>query len=194
MGAANGALGLRDRKKLRTREAIRREAMRLIEANGYANTTVEQIAEAADIATSTFFRYFPSKESVLIANDLDLVTVKALSRQPPELSSMEAFRRAIEVTFNALAADEWQAERDRLKIVLSVPELKAAQFEGYRRTVLRLAEAENLRTGRDPTDFEPRVFIGAIAGGLMAALDGPPRGIMDRMLRALDFIEAGMPL
>jgi AcrR family transcriptional regulator len=56
MGAREPALGLRDRKKIRTRETIRSEAMRLIVANGYANTTIEQIADAADIAASTFFR------------------------------------------------------------------------------------------------------------------------------------------
>ena len=75
MGEGEPALGLRDRKKIRTRDKIRSEAMRLIVANGYANTTIEQIAAAADIAPSTFFRYFPTKESVLIANDLDKVTV-----------------------------------------------------------------------------------------------------------------------
>jgi AcrR family transcriptional regulator len=56
MGAREPALGLRDRKKIRTREINRIEAMRLIVANGYANTTIEQIADAADIAASTFFR------------------------------------------------------------------------------------------------------------------------------------------
>ena len=56
--------------------------MRLIKANGYANTTIEQIADAAEIAPSTFFRYFPTKESVLMANDLDQVTINALAQQP----------------------------------------------------------------------------------------------------------------
>jgi AcrR family transcriptional regulator len=75
MGVSQQILGLRDRKKIQTGEAIRREAMRLIEENGYANTTVEQIADAAEVSPSTFFRYFPSKEMVLMANDLDNVTV-----------------------------------------------------------------------------------------------------------------------
>jgi AcrR family transcriptional regulator len=194
MGGPEQPLGLRDRKKIKTRGTIRREAMRLIEANGYANTTIEQIAEAAEIAPSTFFRYFPTKESVLMANDLDKVTVEALAQQPADVSSLQAFRHAIEITFATVSADEWQFERDRLRIVLAVPELKTAQFDEYHRTVARLAEAESRRTGRDPRDFEPRVFIGAIAGGLMAALDGPPVNIVERMYRALDFIEAGMPL
>jgi AcrR family transcriptional regulator len=56
MGVPNEGLGLRDRKKIQTRVTIRHEAMRLIEENGYANTTVEQIADAAEVSPSTFFR------------------------------------------------------------------------------------------------------------------------------------------
>jgi len=193
MGVSNQILGLRDRKKIRTREAIRREAMRLIEENGWANTTVEQIAEAAEVSPSTFFRYFPSKEMALMANDLDLVTITALERQPADMPSLQAFRRALEITMATLSEGEWRFERARLRMVLSVPELKAAQFDEYRRTVVALTEADCRRTGREPDDFEVRVFVGALAGGLMACLDGVS-GVPERMYRALDFMEAGMPL
>lgn len=186
-------LGLRDRKKIQTRDAIRREAMRLIEQNGYANTTVEQIAEAAEVSPSTFFRYFPSKEMVMMANDLDLVTIKALEQQPANMPSLQAFRRALEITMATLSEDEWRFERSRLRMVLSIPELKAAQFDEYRRTVTALTEADCRRTGREPDDFEVRVFVGALAGGLMAVLD-QASGVPERMYRALDFMEAGMPL
>jgi AcrR family transcriptional regulator len=184
---------LRDRKKIQTRRLIRNEAMRLIKENGYANTTVEQIAEAAEVSPSTFFRYFPSKEMVLIANDLDLVTVEALERQPADMASLQAFRRALEITMATLSEDEWRFERARLKMVLSIPELRAAQFDAYRRTVAMLTEADCGRTGREPDDFEVRVFVGALAGGLMAVLDRAS-GLPERMYRALDFMEAGMPL
>src|SRR6185312_5359210 len=193
MGASNQVLGLRDRKKIQTRGTIRREAMRLIEENGYANTTVEQIADAAEVSPSTFFRYFPSKEMVLMANDLDLVTIEALGQQPADMPSLQAFRRALQITMATVSEDEWRFERARLRMVLSIPELKAAQFGEYRRTVARLAEADCRRTGREPDDFEVRVFVGALAGGLMAVLDRTP-GVPERMYRALDFMEAGMPL
>src|SRR5690348_9869843 len=193
MGAGNQSLGLRDRKKLHTRRVIRNEAMRLIEENGYGNTTVEQIAEAAEVSPSTFFRYFPSKEMVLMANDLDLVTVEALEKQPADMPSLQAFRRALEITMATLSEDEWRFERARLRMVLSIPELKAAQFDEYRRTVAALTEADCRRTGREPDDFEVRVFVGALAGGLMAVLDRAS-GVPERMYRALDFMEAGMPL
>ena len=194
MTGGEPALGLRDRKKIRTRDNIRREAMRLIKANGYANTTIEQIAMAADVAPSTFFRYFPTKESVLIANDLDQVTIDALAAQPSDIPPLKAFRRALEITLTAVTAVEWRFERARLALVLMVPELKAAQLDEYRRTVARLAEAEAQRTGRDANDLEVRVFVGAMAGGLMASLDGQLSGLTERMNRTLDLLEAGMEL
>jgi AcrR family transcriptional regulator len=193
MGVTEQALGLRDRKKIQTRDTIRREAMRLIQANGYANTTIEQIADAAEVSPSTFFRYFPTKEMVLITNDLDQVTVDALSQQPRDVPTLKAFRRALEVTLATLSKDEWEFERDRQLLVLTIPELLAAQFDEYRRTVAMLAEADNRRLGRDPDDFEARVFFGALAGGLMAVLERPT-DVAKRMHQALDFIEAGMPL
>jgi AcrR family transcriptional regulator len=191
MGVSNQILGLRDRKKIKTRDTIRREAMRLIEENGYANTTVEQIAEAAEVSPSTFFRYFPSKEMVLMANDLDRVTVEALEKQPPDMPSLQAFRRALEITMATLSEAEWRFERARIRMVLSIPELKSAQFDEYRRTATALTEADCRRTGREPDDFEVRVFVGALAGGLMAVLDHAS-GVPERMYRALDFMENGM--
>lgn len=193
MGVTDGRLGLRDRKKMRTRDTIRREAMRLIDENGYASTTIEQIAAAADISPSTFFRYFPTKESVLIANDLDQVTVGALEAQPATLPSVQAFRNALETTMATLSEADWAFERNRLRVVLSVSELKAAQFDEYQRTIAHLARAECRRRGRDTDDFEVRVFVGALAGGLMAVLDDASDA-MQRMYRALDFIETGMPI
>jgi MftR C-terminal domain len=63
----------------------------------------------------------------------------------------------------------------------------------YRRVVRELSEADGRRTGRDADDFEARVLFGALAGALMAVLDREP-GSVELVYRALDFIEAGMPL
>jgi AcrR family transcriptional regulator len=193
MGAGEQTLGLRDRKKIRTRDTIRREALRLIKENGYANTTIEQIALAAEIAPSTFFRYFPSKESALIANDLDKVTIQALAAQPADMAPLRAFRRSLEITLATVSAAEWHFERARLRLVLSVPELKTAQLDEYHRTADRLAEAEARRSGRNAGDLEVRVFVGALAGGMMTALDGNPSELADRLYQTLEFMEAGMP-
>ncbi len=193
MGATIHPLGLRERKKIRTKETIQREAYRLFDENGYANTTVEQIAEAAEVSPSTFFRYFPSKELVLMADDLDRVTIEALARQPIDLTPLQAFRRAFDITMVTVSEREWELERARQRLVFSIPELKAAQFDAYGRIIRLLAEAECQRTGRVGDDFEVRVFFGVIAGALMAVIDRSP-GEVHQLYRALDFIESGMPL
>ena len=88
-------VGLRERKKARTRASIREHALRLFREQGYHATTVEQIAEAAEISPSTFFRYFPTKEDVVIQDDFDLIALESFERQPAELSVVAAFRAAV---------------------------------------------------------------------------------------------------
>ena len=65
MVVTSRAPGLRERKKLATRRAIRRAALALFESQGYAATTVEQIAQAADVAPMTVYRYFGTKEATV---------------------------------------------------------------------------------------------------------------------------------
>src|ERR1700748_3060170 len=86
--------GLRERKKAKTRAAIRDHALRLFRENGYQRTTVEQIAAAAEVSPSTFFRYFPTKEDVVLQDDMDTRMVEALERQPASLSPLSAVRAA----------------------------------------------------------------------------------------------------
>jgi AcrR family transcriptional regulator len=193
MQATDHALGLRERKKIKTRQTIRREAFRLIEENGYAATTVEQIADAAEVSPSTFFRYFPSKESVLLADDLDPMILDALAQLPADLSPIQAFRRAYEITIASMSEDQRQFENIRQRLIFSIPELKAAVYDEYFRTVSSVAEAVSRRTGRAAGDFEVRVFAGALTGAMMAAHDDAPSTV-DMVYRTLDFLDAGMPL
>jgi AcrR family transcriptional regulator len=193
MQATDRPLGLRERKKIKTRQAIRREAFRLIDENGYAATTVEQIADAADVSPSTFFRYFPSKESLLLADDLDPLIVAALDAQPPDLSPTQAIRRAYAAAMARLPAEQLEFENTRQRLMFSIPELKAAMYDEYYRTINVMAEAIGRRIGRPASDFEVRVFVGALTGAMMAAFDSAPPAA-DTIYRALDFVDAGMPL
>jgi AcrR family transcriptional regulator len=193
MQATEAPLGLRERKKIKTRQAIRRAAFRLIDENGYAATTAAQIAEAAEVSPSTFFRYFPSKESLLLADDLDPLILAAFEAQPPDLSLIQAFRRSYEAVMAHLPSDQLEFENTRQRLMFSIPELKAAMYDEYYRTVNVMAEAISRRIGRPASDFEVRVFVGALTGAMMAAYDNAPQ-TADTIYRALDFVDAGMPL
>jgi len=81
---------LRERKKAQTRAAIQTHALRLFREQGYDATTIEQIIEAADVSETTFFRYFPTKEDVVVQDDFDPLMVGAYQTQPPDLPPVPA--------------------------------------------------------------------------------------------------------
>lgn len=184
--------GLRERKKARTRATIRNEAMRLFREQGYAETTVEQIAAAADVSPSTFFRYFPSKEQVVLTDDLDPIMIAAALAQPADVPPLRAFRQAIEAVYGSLSKEDREFERSRQRLILSVPELRATIMLELARSIDLLAGALAERTGRTAEDFEVRVLAGAVAGAAIAVMeDLDDFGVISR---AIKFLEDGMPL
>ncbi|WP_290049425.1 acyl-CoA-like ligand-binding transcription factor [Nocardia nova] len=186
-------VGLRERKKQRTRRTIRAEAMKLFQAQGYSATTIEQIAEAADISPSTFFRYFPSKEQVVLADDVDPIMIHALESQPSELTPLAAFRQAMRDTFDNLDPQDWQFEQDRMKLIYNEPELRSVIMQETERNVDLVSALLARRVGREPSDFEVRAFSGAMIGAMMTAF-GREGLDLDKIDRIVEFMEAGMPL
>ena len=127
------------------------------------------------------------------ADDLDPLILDALKAQPRNLSPAQAFRRAYEAVIAQLPDDQLEFESTRQRLMFSIPELKAAMYDEYYRTVTVVATAIAHRTGRAADDFEVRVFAGALTGAMMAAFDSAPK-TTDTIYRALDFMDAGMPL
>jgi AcrR family transcriptional regulator len=64
-------MGLREKKAERNRERIVREALALFSRQGYEQTTMESIAEAAELSPSTLYRYFPSKDQIVLQRFTD---------------------------------------------------------------------------------------------------------------------------
>src|SRR5262245_33296845 len=106
-------LGLRERKKVKTRATIQEQAMRLFREEGDDQTTVEQIAEAAEVSPSTFFRYFPTKEDVVIYDALDPPMINAYRAQPAELSPIQAMRAAAREVFGNLDPEQMAVLKER---------------------------------------------------------------------------------
>lgn len=185
--------GLRERKKIRTRDAIRVAALRLFEANGYAATTVEQIAEAAEVSPSTFFRYFSNKEALLVPGQLMDPIIEAFMNAPPELSPVAAYRLAVRHMFTGISSTEWEPERARQILMYTLPEARGALYSQYIDTIQQITAALAVRLGLPAEDPRLRTIAGAITGVIMASLHGAPMNPED-IYRALDFLDAGLPI
>jgi AcrR family transcriptional regulator len=197
--AAERPGGLRERKKARTRASIREHALRLFREQGYHATTVEQISEAAEVSPSTFFRYFPTKEDVVLQDDFDIVTLAAFERQPAELSPIAAFRAAWAETYAALTEEELAGIEETSAMTMAIPELRARAVDELSRTIDVIAQATARRTGRDPGDFAVRNLVGAIIGVVLSATmpwaeDHHTADMFARVDAALAHLEAGLPL
>jgi AcrR family transcriptional regulator len=189
--------GLRERKKAKTRAAIREHALRLIKEQGYDATTVEQIAEAAEVSPSTFFRYFPTKEDVVLQDDMELLWIDALSAQPAELSMLAAVRASMHEAFATMSADDLTMLRETMDLSLSIPAVRARMLNEFSRTAQLLAVAIAQRAGRSPDDFEVVTVAGAVLGVAMSAWFGAAENLetfAERYERGLALLEAGLPL
>ncbi|HUA28099.1 MAG TPA: TetR family transcriptional regulator [Streptosporangiaceae bacterium] len=195
---ASRPAGLRERKKARTRASIREHALRLFREQGYQATTVEQIAEAAEVSPSTFFRYFPTKEDVVLQDDFDLITVEAFEAQPADMSIVAAYRAAAAQIYSDLSPEELARFRESVEMTLTIPEVRARALDEFAKTIEVTAEAIGRRTGRPPDDPAVRNVAGALVGVVMAATmpwsSQPAEDMFARIDAGLAHLEAGLPL
>jgi len=194
--------GLRERKKARTRASLREHALRLFGEQGYHATTVEQIAAAAEVSSSTFFRYFPTKEDLVLQDDMDTRMIEALERQPAGLGPVTAVRAATREVFASYTAADLDLIQQNMALTLSVPEVRARALDEFARTIAVMSEALAKRSGRPADDLTVRTIAGAIIGVIMS-ITMPWDGWSDRQTieetfgrvdTALGLLEAGLPL
>jgi AcrR family transcriptional regulator len=168
------SLGLRERKKLRTRATLIDAAVDLCDRQGFDRTTVDQIAAIADVSPRTFSRYFATKDAIalaLIDEVLDRTAVE-LAHQPRELNHFEALLKAyLAMAKSAKAAPAGELSADRVmcivRIMLSSPTLRQAALE-YRANSVDAELAK--RMGAEVDDRGPRL-VSAVGGSvLMTAL------------------------
>ena len=191
--------GLRERKKLKTRTAIQREAMRLFQEQGYEETTIEQIAEAVEISPSTFFNYFRTKEDVVFYDPYDPLFISMLMAVPNDVPLGVALRRTVSEGLAAIFETDREVIVARGKLIMEVPSLRARVWEELERSHELFSGVLAERTGRDPHDFELRVMtMMTIAAVWVAGVEWLRQGgrgdLLEVYNRALDIAEAGVRL
>jgi len=185
-------VGLRERKKARTRVRIRAEAIRLMSEQGFGATTVEQVAEAADISPSTFFRYFPTKEAVIITDEYDPLIFQEFRDQPADLHPLRAFRNAVQTVYGQVNQAAAEQEVLRYQLLLTVPELRSAMLDEFGVSIGVLAEMIGERTGKSAQDRRVRALAGAIIGVVFSVMlpVGPEMSLLAVSSNQLGSVEA----
>jgi AcrR family transcriptional regulator len=160
------AAGRRERKKLETRQALEEAALRLFAERGYEQTTVEDIAEAADVAVRTFFRYFSSKQHVLfgeVATDrVNRLRTELAARPAGEdpLASVSAVMDLLDFT----TPEEEQQILARMRLLRAQPSMVSRYLELTNEMRLSVVEFAAARTRTDPRrDLYPLLLAGACA-------------------------------
>jgi AcrR family transcriptional regulator len=189
--------GLRERKKIKTRTAIRDATYALIEEQGYDATTIEQIAERAEVSPSTVFRYFPTKEDIVLTDEYDAMLLAELRSRPADEPWPDSLRYVTRRAIGLDAAEEPEVTRLRCHLMVQVPAVRARMMESMSATGKLIAEAVAARTGRPQDGLEVRVYamslVGALAEIALYWAENDFRDDLTELLdRALDVIEHGL--
>jgi AcrR family transcriptional regulator len=186
--------GLRERKKQKTRWSIQEHALRLFAEQGYEATTIDQIAAAAEISPSTFFRYFKTKEDLVLEDQYDPMIEAMVRAAPAELGPVAALRYAIREGYAMLDAAEHERIASRVALSMSHPSIRARALDLFFVNAEQLARAMAPRLGRPPEDLVVSAFAGAVVGALIVAMQTwraeeqrtPFNLVMDQALAVLE--------
>jgi AcrR family transcriptional regulator len=178
--------------------AIRTATYALIEEQGYDATTVEQIAERAEVSPSTVFRYFPTKEDIVLTDEYDPILLDELRKRPADEPWTESLRYVMRLAISTGLEQEPEATRLRSHLMVQVPAVRSRMLESMSVTGRMLSEAVADRTGLPRDNFEVRVFTNSLIGGLAEislywAENDFKDDLRDLLDRALEVIEHGLP-
>jgi AcrR family transcriptional regulator len=166
---------IRERTRRLAQTELTAVAQDLFVEQGYDSTTVDQIAAAAGMSKRTFFRYFPSKDDLVIGK-YDLFAdrmAEALDARPADEPVWESLRRVFDITVDYVQDDHQRARNDAMEaIVRSTPQLYARYLEKMQRVQDLLIGRVAVRlTSRDQvaTDPKPAAIVGAAFACMQAA-------------------------
>jgi AcrR family transcriptional regulator len=168
---------LRDRKRARTRQALVEAATALFERNGYDETTVADIADAAEIGTRTFFSYFASKEELLFPESDARVraAVEAIEHRGPDDGPAEVLLRALRRIGDDSDDLGSRLAALRLRLIRTVPAVRgrALQIQGdaQREIARHLAAAFPARLDEVGAAALTGAFVGAVTAALQVLLE-----------------------
>ena len=150
--------------------AIQDEAVQLFTQRGFAAVTVEEVADRAAVSPSTIYRYFGTKEGIVLWDELDGPIGEAIARHLGQLSPFEALERGFVEAFRGLTKEELAAFRARADLIDATPEvlsLQAMELGEQRGELVRALAHAYRRPAKDlKLDLIVRIAITALVAGI----------------------------
>lgn len=162
--------GLRTRKKQRTRRDLQEKALSLFLRDGYEATTVDAIAAAADVSAMTFYRYFPTKEHVILEDDYDPMLAGLIAARPPDEPIVDRVRHAIRQGLGQIYTADREQLLARTRLIVQTPALRARLWEQQAGTEELIVRALGHHHGSERDRFRVRVTVAACLAALVTAL------------------------
>ncbi|MFT2014934.1 TetR/AcrR family transcriptional regulator [Streptomyces sp. 796.1] len=170
-------IGLRQRKKQRTRDALIRASLELFVTQGYEDTTIDEITDAVEVSQRTFFRYFANKEEVAFAVQelAEAYFYAALLERPAHEAPLTALRNGVFAAWDTIneAIQEvvpLELHMRTFRLIESTPSLLAVHLRRHAELEARFAQVIAGREGVDPElDPRPRVLVAAFGGVMRVA-------------------------
>jgi AcrR family transcriptional regulator len=184
------------RKKLAAMRRIQEVALDLFDQRGFADVTIEEIADSADVSPSSIYRYFGTKEQVVLWDDFDIQFFNAADAALVSKSPVQAMRTALAETMTQFYERDETLARRKTRYALEEPALRPALMETTDEFAHRVAEG--LRSSDAQLDeLEADVTAAAMVWAMMAASrhwlrSGFEGSIREELERALDIVERGL--
>jgi AcrR family transcriptional regulator len=180
-----------DSKRARTRQRLVDHGLALIERQGYDATSVAQIAAAAGVTQMTFFRYFATKEQLVLEDPYDPLLAEGIGDQPRGLPPLQRAARGIRSAWRALPEPEQPEIRRRVRIAARTPSLRGAMWRSTGNTEAAIV-AQLTGDGTPPLEARAAAsaVLAALVTGLYAWADGEVETLGAAIERALDAVEA----
>lgn len=176
---------------------IQTVALDLFERRGFGEVTVEEIAAAAEVSPSSVYRYFGTKEHILLWDEFDPGLAESMRAAVRGRLPFDGVRDVVRAALANLSADDEQRMIRRMSLVMSHPSLEAA-VAGHTYTAAELiGEAMAAELGRDRMDLGIQVFSHTLVGGLLGALHhwhgtGFAQPLADVLERCFEILEEGL--
>lgn len=199
-------LGLRERKKRQARAAMSLAVIRLSVERGWANVTIEDVAEAANVSVRTFRNYFSGKAEAVASRHLDRMAAIAdeLRARPAGEPLWDAIANAAVAQY-ALGQHEDPTQPrdgawgDGIRLMLTEPDVQGEIVKATVAAQQSLAEAVAERTGTAPAETYPQLVAAVAGAAMMTAIEqsmrsGTPGQIIPLMRDAFAQVAAGLPI